>query len=74
MWTDPGHRGRGHARALLDALLGDAIAAGQPVSLHVNIANAEARALYEHYGFVGTGELEPLRPGSDQRIELMRRG
>lgn len=74
MWTEPGYRGRGHARTLLDALLGDAIASGQPVSLHVNTTNAGARAFYESYGFVGTGELEPLRPGSDQRIELMRRG
>jgi hypothetical protein len=37
----------------------------------VNIANVGARAVYERYGFVGTGVLEPLRPGSEQRIELM---
>ncbi len=74
MWTDPEHRGRGHARALLDALLGEAVAEGRPVALHVNTENAGARAVYERYGFVGTGELEPLRPGSDQRIELMRLG
>ena len=72
MWTDPAHRGRGHARALLDALVGDAVDEGRPVSLHVNTANSVARAAYESYGFVPTGELEPLRPGSDQRIELMR--
>jgi predicted GNAT family acetyltransferase len=72
MWTDPEHRGRGHARALLDELLREHVAAGRPVSLHVNTANAGARAVYERYGFVATGELEQLRPGSDQRIELMR--
>ncbi len=72
MWTDPEHRGRGHARALLDALVGGAVAEGRPVTLHVNTANPVARAAYEHYGFVATGELEPLRPGSEQRIELMR--
>lgn len=72
MWTDPDHRGRGHSRALLDALLGAAVADGRPVSLHVNTANPVARAAYESYGFVPTGELEPLRPGSEQRIELMR--
>ena len=71
MWTDPAHRGRGHARALLDALVGAAVAEGRPVALHVNIANPGARAFYEGYGFVATGELEPLRPGSEQRIELM---
>jgi ribosomal protein S18 acetylase RimI-like enzyme len=73
MWTVPDHRGRGHARALLDALVGGAVAEGRPVSLHVNTANPVARTVYEHYGFVPTGELDPLRPGSDQRIELMRR-
>ena len=67
MWTEPTHRGRGHARAILDAL----IPAGTPAQLDVNVANAGARTAYERYGFVGTGQLEPLRPGSDQRIELM---
>jgi predicted GNAT family acetyltransferase len=72
MWTDPGHRGRGHARRILDAL----IAPGTEAVLDVNLANAGARAAYEHYGFVGTGTFEPLRPGSDQRMERMvlRRG
>jgi ribosomal protein S18 acetylase RimI-like enzyme len=67
MGTDPAHRRRGHARAILDALLPD----DGPVQLHVNVANHGARATYERYGFVGSGVLEPLRPGSDQRIELM---
>jgi predicted GNAT family acetyltransferase len=71
MWTDPEHRRAGHARALLDALVGDAVAEGRPVALHVNLANPVARACYESYGFAATGELEPLRPGSEQRIELM---
>ena len=74
MWTDPARRGQGLARALLDALIGQAIAEGQPVGLHVNVDNRVARAFYEGYGFVATGELEPLRPGSEQRIELMRIG
>ena len=72
MWTDPAHRGQGLARALLDALIGPAVSEGRSVALHVNIANPGARAFYEAYGFVATGELEPLRPGSEQRIELMR--
>jgi predicted GNAT family acetyltransferase len=71
MWTDPEHRGRGHARALLDALVGEAVDEGRAVALHVNLANPGARAFYEGYGFVGTGELVPLRPGSEQLIELM---
>lgn len=67
MWTDPAHRGRGHARRVLDALT----PLHDRVQLHVNVANPVARSVYERYGFVGTGELEPLRPGSEQRIELM---
>jgi ribosomal protein S18 acetylase RimI-like enzyme len=67
MWTDPAHRRRGHARRILDAL----IPPGTAAQLDVNVANAEARTAYERYGFVATGRLEPLRPGSEQRIELM---
>jgi ribosomal protein S18 acetylase RimI-like enzyme len=72
MWTDPGHRGRGHARRILDAL----IPADADAVLDVNLANDAARTTYERYGFVGTGRIEPLRPGSDQRMEQMvlRRG
>ncbi len=67
MWTDPAHRGRGHARRILDAVT----PLLPHVQLHVNITNGDARAVYERYGFVGTGEIEPLRPGSDLQIELM---
>ena len=67
MWTEPAHRGHGHSRRILDAL----IPAETDVVLDVNITNDGARAAYERYGFVGTGRIEPLRPGSDQRIELM---
>jgi predicted GNAT family acetyltransferase len=67
MWTDPAHRGRGHAHRILDALT-DLL---PEVQLHVNITNGGARVVYERYGFVGTGELEPLRPGSDQQMERM---
>jgi predicted GNAT family acetyltransferase len=67
MWTEPAHRGRGHARRILDAVT----PLHARVQLHVNLANPAARSVYERYGFVGTGEVEPLRPGSDQRMELM---
>jgi ribosomal protein S18 acetylase RimI-like enzyme len=72
MWTAPDHRRRGHARQILDAVT----PLLPRVQLHVNITNGDARLVYERYGFVGTGEIEPLRPGSDQRMELMvfRRG
>lgn len=67
MWTDPAHRGRGQARAILDAL----IPPGTAAELDVNVTNGDARTVYERYGFVGTGEVAPLRPGSEQRIERM---
>jgi ribosomal protein S18 acetylase RimI-like enzyme len=67
MWTDPAHRGRGHGRRILDAVT----PLLPQVQLHVNITNGDARAVYERYGFVGTGEVEPLRPGSEMQIELM---
>jgi ribosomal protein S18 acetylase RimI-like enzyme len=67
MWTHPDHRRRGHARRILDAL----IPAGTPAQLDVHVENGGARTTYERYGFVATGEVEPLRPGSDQLIELM---
>jgi predicted GNAT family acetyltransferase len=67
MWTDPSHRGRGHARRILDAVT----PLLPRVQLHVNIANNDARLAYERYGFVATGEHVPLRPGSDQQMELM---
>jgi ribosomal protein S18 acetylase RimI-like enzyme len=67
MWTDPAHRGRGHARRILDALIAPDAAA----VLDVNVTNDAARAAYERYGFVGTGEIEPLRPGSEQQMERM---
>ena len=72
MWTDPAHRGRGHARRVLDEIL----PVDRTAQLDVNVANPGARAAYERYGFVGTGVLEPLRPGSEQTMELMvlRRG
>lgn len=72
MWTDPGHRRLGHAQAVLDVVVGWARERDLPVVLHVNLGNPGARTTYERFGFVATGELEPLRPGSDQRIELMR--
>lgn len=67
MWTDPDHRHRGHARRVLDALLPP----GSSAQLDVNVANDCARATYLRYGFVSTGRIQPLRPGSAERTEHM---
>jgi len=62
--TDPAHRRRGVARALLeeaDRLAGEAGLAG--VALDTGIENRAARSLYEHSGFQSRG----LRPAPDER-------
>jgi ribosomal protein S18 acetylase RimI-like enzyme len=74
LWTAPEARGRGHARAILDRLVGHAHGRGvATVELHVTEGNDLARRLYEQCGFVATGEWESLREGSPLQIELMRR-
>jgi ribosomal protein S18 acetylase RimI-like enzyme len=70
MWTDPAHRGKGVASALLRAALdftGDA-----PVFLSVTEGNERARRLYERHGFVSTGVVEPLRSNSELSIYELR--
>jgi GNAT superfamily N-acetyltransferase len=59
MWTDPRRRGRGIARALLDATV--AFAGEADVRLGVVDGNLAALHIYERYGFVATGVTEPLR-------------
>ncbi|GAB3865854.1 hypothetical protein GCM10028801_37090 [Nocardioides maradonensis] len=50
--VDPGHRRRGHATALMAELLGWGAERGAMSAwLHVETANAEARALYDGLGF-----------------------
>lgn len=72
VWTDPAARGRGHATAILHVLLDDASAAGRIVVLDVNVANPEAIAVYERFGFERTGVTSPLRPGSTETTQTMR--
>lgn len=71
MWVDPAHRGRGHSRAVLDAIVAAGRAEGCRVVLDVNAANDVARAAYLSYGFVPTGATCPLREGSGQVCEEM---
>jgi ribosomal protein S18 acetylase RimI-like enzyme len=71
MWTEPEHRGLGVGSAVLAALRGWADERGLRLHLDVNTTNAGARALYERSGYVGTGEIRPLRPGSSELLERM---
>jgi len=74
MWTAPEARGHGHGRSLITWLLDWASQREiTTVELHVTEGNDAARRLYEQCGFEGTGQWEPLREGSDLRIELLRR-
>ena len=60
MWVDPGFRGIGVGRALADAVIAAARAAGKRrVVLHVVSGNAPAAALYRRAGFVPTGRTVP---------------
>ncbi|WP_067432715.1 GNAT family N-acetyltransferase [Nocardioides jensenii] len=71
MWTAPEFRRRGLARLVLDDVVGQARAEGLRVRLDVTRGNVAARTTYERYGFVPTGEVEPLREGSDLLVDLM---
>lgn len=62
MWVDPEARGLGIGRRVLEHVVAP-VPAGAEVGLWVTDGNP-ARHLYESAGFVGTGEVAPLRPGS----------
>jgi ribosomal protein S18 acetylase RimI-like enzyme len=60
MWVDPRFRGAGVGRALVDAVVAQALAAGKKrVVLHVVAHNTPAAGLYERAGFVPTGRTSP---------------
>ncbi|MER6119537.1 GNAT family N-acetyltransferase [Streptomyces sp. NPDC001743] len=65
LWTDPGHRGRGVASALLDAALAQAARSGaRAVRLSVWRWRTGAVSLYERFGFAVTESW-------DERAELI---
>ena len=61
MWTDPAYRRRGLAVRVLDVVVAAARAEGRRLVLDVAQGNSAARTAYERYGFVATGESEPIR-------------
>lgn len=70
MWVNPERRGLGAGRLLLLACEQWARDHGcRDVTLDVTSINTTARDFFERAGYVGTGELEPLRPGSPLQLE-----
>lgn len=70
LWVDPDFRRAGVGRALVDAVVARARAAGKRrVVLHVVADNAAARGLYEREGFVATGHSVPY-PHDDRLVEI----
>jgi RimJ/RimL family protein N-acetyltransferase len=64
MWLEPEWRGRGLSRRILDLVVDWARERGHEVELDVATDATAARAAYERYGFVYTGETSRLREGS----------
>ncbi|MEP7059680.1 MAG: GNAT family N-acetyltransferase [Actinomycetota bacterium] len=74
MWVDPVFRRRGHAGALVAAVIGWATDAGASVlRLAATATNPAALELYQGLGFTPTGEAAPLRTGSDLRCLALER-
>jgi RimJ/RimL family protein N-acetyltransferase len=72
MWTSPSARGHGVARAMLDACVEYGEAAGYSrLLLGVVDDNLPARRLYERYGFVETGDSEPLHSDPSKLVISM---
>lgn len=72
MWTAPAARRRGVGSDLVGAVRAWAIDGGaEAVGLSVTEDNSAATLLYRRIGFVETGDSEPLRPGSTERVIRM---
>lgn len=71
MWVDPAHRGHGLAAVLLDHVVARGRRRGLRAHLDVTLGNDAASRVYERYGFVGTGETEPLRPSRPETVARM---
>lgn len=70
MWVIPEHRGRGYSKLALEALVAKGRAEGRLICLDVTQGNSLARAAYEGFGFVPSGEPpSPLREGSELLVD-----
>jgi len=71
IWVAPEARRRGVNGAMITRLVEHATEAGLRVELMVTLANTGARIAYERLGFVGTGEIVPVREGESALEERM---
>lgn len=69
MWVVPGSRGRGYSKLVLEELVEMGRAEGRRIGLCVTRGNHVARSAYEKFGFVDTGESDPLREGSELLVD-----
>lgn len=70
MWVDPALRGAGVGRALVEAVIAQATAAGKRrLVLHIVSGNDRAGRLYGRTGFVPTGGTIP-HPQDDRLVEV----
>jgi GNAT superfamily N-acetyltransferase len=74
MWVDPGARGAGVGRALIERVVVWAGSAGFAVlRLRVTVSNDAAVRMYARMGFSDLGDRLPLRDGSDVLTMSMTR-
>ncbi len=73
MWVDPGHRGRGIGRALIETAVEWARQRKVlSIVLQVTCGDRPARRLYDAVGFRPSGDPIPLRPGSNLLEQPMK--
>lgn len=72
MWVDPAARGLGAGHALLDVAVTWARKMNAcSVRLGVTDADRPAMRLYKSHGFRQVGEMEPLRDGSQFKVQTL---
>jgi putative acetyltransferase len=69
LFVDPAHHGKGVGRALVEA----AMPSGVALTVEVNEANEQARAVYERWGFRVIGRHETDPQGRPYPLLVMRR-
>jgi GNAT superfamily N-acetyltransferase len=73
VWVAPNYRHLGAGKMLLDAVIAWAKSKNAKyLELGVTFADSPAMRLYVRTGFKPTGNMEPLRPGSELQCQQMR--